>query len=342
MGNLSHTTGSVSIGTSTPVANTPLLVQGDGDGIGTIRLQIEGSGGSLNYGSIIVSGTQASGTVESKWKNSFVLEGVPLADSTGASGSTIISSFDRDLQFHTGQRAERMRITNNGNVGIGTNNPTTKLDVNGTIRGVTVDTNYVRSAAGTNAINVPKLSSGPVGFGGGARYTRGITMQINKADFTVTTAGLTIDGASFGNITGIAPSSILKFTYVVPTRSDTATTWGGLYIEPQISFNATDSNPKWYALGTSGYDGAAMFLNSSSIATYVNTFLIDPVPGTHSGVAAGAEYSARFRFKMKSYDGSTLINLSHEIGGRVGSETLLTSLDPHFFHIIVEELALFA
>ena len=165
-------------------------------------------------------------------------------------------------------------------------------------------------------------------------------MQINKADYSVTTAGLTIDGTSFGNITGIAPGSILKFTYVVPTRSDTATTWGGLYIEPQISFNGTT----WYALGTSGYDGAAMFSNSSSIATYVNTFLIDPIPGTHAGVAAGAEYSARFRFKMKSYDGTTLINTNHEIGGRVGAETLLTSssLDPHFFHIIVEELALFA
>ena len=341
MGNLSHTTGSVSIGTSNSVANTPLLVQGPGDGIATIRLQIPGVGG-LNYGGMIVSGTQSSGTIESRWINSFVIEGVPLGDSTGASGSTIISSYERDLQFHTSTRAERMRITNNGNVGIGTATPTVKLDVNGTIRGVTVDTNYVRSAAGTNAINVPKLSSGPVGFGGGARYTRGITMQINKADFTVTTAALTIDGASFGNITGIAPSSILKFTYVVPTRSDTPTTWGGLYIEPQISFNATDSTPKWYALGTSGYDGAAMFSTSGSIATYVNTFLIDPIPGTHVGVTAGAEYSARFRFKVKSYDGSTLINLSHDIGGRVGNETLLTSLDPHYFHIIVEELAFFA
>ncbi len=342
MGNLSHTTGSVNIGTSTPQANTPLLVQGPGDGIATIRLQIAGSGGSLNYGSMIVSGTQQSGAIVPSWINSFVLEGVPLADATGASGSTIISSFDRDLRFQTGPRAERMRITTDGNVGIGTNAPTTKLDVNGTIRGVTVDTNYVRSAAGTNAINVPKLSSGPVGFGGGARYTRGITMQINKADFTVPTTGLTIEGTTFGNITGIAPGSILKFTYVVPTRSDTATTWGGLYIEPQISFNATASTPTWYALGTSGYDGAAMFSNSSSIATYVNTFLIDPIPGTHTGVVAGAEYSARFRFKVKSYDGSTLINTSHDIGGRVGAETVLTSLDPHFFHIIVEELALFA
>lgn len=125
--------GRLNIGTSNPVANTPLLVSGAGDGISSIRLQIPGVGG-LNYGSLIVSGSQATTVVEPKWINSFVLEGVPLADSTGASGSTIISSFDRDLQFHTGNRAEQMRITKNGNVGIGITAPGASLDVKGTLK----------------------------------------------------------------------------------------------------------------------------------------------------------------------------------------------------------------
>ncbi|KEO71614.1 hypothetical protein [Anditalea andensis] len=41
---------------------------------------------------------------------------------------------NHDLSIHTDYDKERIRIKNNGNVGIGTSAPTSKLDVNGTIR----------------------------------------------------------------------------------------------------------------------------------------------------------------------------------------------------------------
>ena len=47
-----------------------------------------------------------------------------------ASGSTGISTY----QFRTGNNTERMRIDSSGNVGIGTNNPTQKLQVQGFIK----------------------------------------------------------------------------------------------------------------------------------------------------------------------------------------------------------------
>ncbi len=199
--------GKLGIGTSTPVANTPLLVQGPGDGIATIRLQIGSSSGGLNYGSMIASGAQSGGAIEPSWINSFVLEGVPLADSTGASGSTIISSFERPLLFQTGARVERMRITTTGNVGIGTNAPTVKLDVNGVVQAGAVS--VVNSTASTSTTTGAIVVAGGVGVAGALTVGAGISAggNLKAANFSVTNpvtpvtrAGYTEHNVGYANL----------------------------------------------------------------------------------------------------------------------------------------------
>jgi len=52
---------------------------------------------------------------------------------TGPKG-IIGTESNHDLAFHTNLSQEQIRIKTNGNVGIGTSNPTNKLEVNGTIK----------------------------------------------------------------------------------------------------------------------------------------------------------------------------------------------------------------
>lgn len=186
----------------------------------------------------------------------------------------------------------------------------------------TLVTNTIKNSVGTTVIDFSKiLATG--------RYRKNIYTQVDTSNYSATNAAWVL-GPSFPIISGFQANSLVKLTYVVPTRNDT-TSWGGGYIEPQVNFNSSG----WQSLGSCGYDAGCMALGNAYIGTYRQTILIDP------GLAVA--FTTQFRFYFKAYDGTIGLNnaLGHEINANSATASITSGNNglQHFFHIIVEELA---
>lgn len=116
--------GYVGIGTTTPAqlldVNSKLLVNGT---TGSVEISGNAAGGATKL--ILSTNNSASPNSAILWR-----------DSTSTTKSAIGSNYNvsdsfGNLEFMTGGTNLRMLVTNAGNVGIGTNAPTQKLDVNG-------------------------------------------------------------------------------------------------------------------------------------------------------------------------------------------------------------------
>lgn len=156
--------------------------------------------------------------------------------------------------------------------------------------------------------------------------TKRIVSQVDTGNYSTNTTWAL--GPTFAQLTGFSPNSVIKLTYAFPMRNDSAS-WGGGYLEPQIRINTG----AWQSLGSGGYDGSVMNLGNSAIGTYTNVLYITP--------AQASTYSLQFRFYFKSYDGTVLINQSHDINGVSGTATIMSGQNglQHYAHIIVEELS---
>jgi hypothetical protein len=119
-----------------------------------------------------------------------------------------------NLSFNTGAnnaRMMRMYINSLGNVGIGTTNPASLLDVNGTFRGI-ADNTYLGFDAGTDRFGIVKK----YGFYGQLAYGSTATFTISQSNGTTIDASntftprLTIDNSGNVGIGTTAPDT--KFT----------------------------------------------------------------------------------------------------------------------------------
>jgi hypothetical protein len=136
-------------------------------------------------------------------------------------------------------------------------------------------------------------------------------------------------GPTFNNINGFKAGSHVKISYLVPSRNNASFNWGGLYIEPQVSF---DNGANWNSLGSCGYDGGIMVSQSASIGSYTNTLLIDPQQTT--------DFNVRVRFYYRSYADITIINGQNAINVTSATAPLMSGTNglQHFTKVIVEEV----
>ncbi len=132
----------------------------------------------------------------------------------------------------------------------------------------------------------------------------------------------------------IQPYKKVYLKFYIPTRSD-ADTWGGLYVNINVKINGT-----WYNLGNTGHDGGAMARNARKIHALNHEMLLDPI--TVLGLPANQSYTLQIELTARSYDGTTIVNGSHDINRtannlnyRGGLQTWAS--DQNYCHIIILE-----
>lgn len=188
-----------------------------------------------------------------------------------------------------------------------------------------VRASVLANTSGDSIINLDSLST--TGY-----YTKQIVTQIDTTARTATTTWVL--GPTFDNI-ACSGNSLLLVDYYVPMRNE-STSWGGGYIEPQVSF---DGGTSWNSLGSCGYDGGVMRSGNASISYYYQQLLINP--------GLTSSFTARFRFYFKSYDSTVGWNngVNHNINANLSGAAPLpytNNGNQHWMHIIVEELARYA
>lgn len=185
----------------------------------------------------------------------------------------------------------------------------------------------IATTAGTSKLDIANLSSS--GY-----YVRQIFSDVDIVDRSFTTTWVLVYTAP--THTGFLNGSKLRIFYELPLRND-STSWGGAYVEPQITFN---EGTTWASLGSGGFDGSVMHTGSGDISTYNRTLYVDPQLHGISGA-----YSVAIRFYCKTYDGTAQWNLSHDLNSVSGTATAITgtgNYQQHYAKVIIEELARFA
>lgn len=160
-------------------------------------------------------------------------------------------------------------------------------------------------------------------------YTRKLYTEVDTTNRTVGNSWALMWTGT--NQTGFKAGSKIRLHYHMALRNNSGS-WGGGYIEPQISFN----NSSWFSLGSSGYDGGVMSLDTGTIGSYNNYIVVDPAL---QGITT--DFQVRIRFYAKSYDGTLMWNQDHDLGAVSGTATAAAGINytQHYCNYTIEELA---
>lgn len=186
----------------------------------------------------------------------------------------------------------------------------------------TIKVDSLADSSGIERINLSKINQNGL-------YIRKVYTEVDTTNRSVGT-GWTLMWTGT-NQTDFKAGSKIRLMYHMALRNNSGS-WGGGYIEPQISFN----NSAWYSLGSSGYDGGVMSMDTGTIASYNNSIIIDP---SLQGITG--DFSVTIRFYAKSYDGTLLWNQDHDLSANSGTATAASGINftQHYCNYTIEELA---
>ncbi len=259
-----------------------------------------------------------------------------------------IGTVNKPLELAT-DNSIRLHIANNGLIGVGTDEPSEELDVDGEVRvrdlaSATLDDSLsllmtddigkfksmiLEDLVSTDVDNkVVSDTNGSLYIGENKSYVQTFNTSLTIPSTTATVINL------FPQVT-IQPNKKVYLKVYVPTRSRT-TAWGGMYINVNVNVNGT-----WYNLGNTGHDGGISASSSIPIHALNHEMLLDFI--TNLGLPADQPYTVQFELTALSFTSTTFVNRSHDINrtaNQLGSRgTPVTwAKDQNFTHIIIQEM----
>ena len=243
------TAGDTNTGIFFPAADTIAFTEG---GVESMRIDSAGNVGigtnsPSTYGKFVVfGGNQTNVFTASVADTSFQTYidastgeiRVRAVDTSGANNSKFMTFY---TQPSGSAAVERVRITSAGNVGIGTNNPSTALQVNGTATATTF------SGSGASLTSIPNSATTATNNNGAST----IVARDASGNFTANTAtftGLTVSNTISGSVSGNAG------TATTATTANALNT-GNSYTIQNLTLNATGAERTitWTLTGRSVY-----------------------------------------------------------------------------------------
>jgi microcystin-dependent protein len=290
--------GNVGIGTSSP-GNAKLNTQGFGSYRGNAYTIASFAANSILAPLNIVQATDGT------------IPGI----SAGQNSSAVFSS----LGFYTSE-AERMRIDSSGNVGIGTNSPGYKLDVNGTVNA----TNLLINGSNTSFLN----PSGSVIAYAGSSAPSGWLMCDGSAVSRAVYAALfavvgTTYGAGDGSTTFNLPNLVNRFSVGAGGTYALASTGGNT----SVTTSTAGSHNHTGLTGSTTLTTAQIPAHNHSVTDpgHVHAIRTGGDSGYGGGVNSGVDLLAPFSFRGEnSASSSTGISIQNTGGGSGHNHSIST------------------
>jgi len=247
-------------------------------------------------------------------QNTWTHAGIVATGSSGYKGNLVFGTDSGPKSNSATGITEKVRITHDGNVGIGSENPSKKLSI---VSG---------SNLGISLINNTEFATAGVYLEGGRNAGTGIVGHLQFYNRrTSTTSNLKVNGDGDFNFDGTNTTSKVGINSISPEKQLVVRTGsggdGGILVKPNVNY-ANNQNRAYLSVGTDGWDGTT----NSSWNTY----------GFQHRIKSNGSGVGRVTIDTNSGEAFCVEN-----GGNVGIGTNDPSVPVHVYHATNNEVARF-